>query len=80
MNPLHLGLFQRQVAQVMPVHVLRGCQCILAHSQLARGILRSISVTGLNRATRLRGRKELSGQLNVRHAFKKTEGRQRYGP
>jgi hypothetical protein len=80
MHPIHLGLFQCQVDQVMPAHYTSSCQCILAHGQLARGGLGSILVTGLNRATRLHGRKELSGQPNVRHTFKKTEGRQQYGP
>jgi hypothetical protein len=72
MRPLHLGFIPCQVTQVMPAHSrCQGYQSILVHGQQARGGLGNISVTGLNKATRLRGRKYLSGQLNVGHAFKK---------
>jgi hypothetical protein len=61
-----------------PGHSIYDCprwsQVILVHGQQARGGLGIISVTGPNRATRLRGRKYLSGQLNVGHAFKKDWG------
>jgi hypothetical protein len=66
MRPLHLGFIPCQVTQVMPAQSRRrGYQSILVHGQQARCGLGSISVTGPNRATRLRGRKYLSGQLNV---------------
>jgi hypothetical protein len=72
MHPLHLGFIPCQVTQVMPTHSRRrGYQSILVHGQQARGGLSSILVTGPNIATRLRGRKYLSSQLNVGHAFKK---------